>query len=138
MKLSRDTLNKYKKELVNILKKDSNTILGAIKMLAPKDTGLMASGLKIEIGETSSGFYIKVIGTEGNKPRIKNGVASKPREYFFPSDSQEYVGPKSLDDSKLSNKLKPFIEQPIEEGIERALDTLMAKYGVRLEIGWDA
>lgn len=142
MKLSKKTLMQYKKEIVQILKANSSAILSSIKMLAPKDTGLMASGLKLDIGETSDGFYIKVIGSEGNTPRTKNGVTYKAREYFFPNDNERYMGPRSLKRAGQTDKsgkvIQPFIRKPLEDGIERAIDTLIAKYGIRLEIGWDA
>ena len=78
--MTKQQMKKYKKELAVILKKESKVILAAMKLLAPKDTGLLADTLKLDIYETEDGILIRVSSDVDKKPRLKNGRSIKPRD----------------------------------------------------------
>lgn len=140
MKLTKKQISKYRKELVVILKRESGAILAAMRLLAPRDTGLLADTLKLNIKDTGTDIVITVSSDVDKKARIKNGRSIKPRDYFYPYDNESYMGPRSIKRAgqidKGGKKIQPFLTQPLDDALDRALDTILAKYGIRLGVGW--
>lgn len=140
VRITNSQLKVYKKEIAEILQKESNVILAAMRLLAPKDTGLLANTLKLEIKETDNGLILRVSSGVENTPRLKKGRVIKARDYFYPNENERFMGPRSIKregQKDLQGKtIQPFIKQPLEDALDRALDTILARYGIRLGVGW--